>query len=419
MPKSDKKPKTGSHAPAKGKKVSSERAAKTSSTKYYGLAIAVALVAAVSGIAYRRRTTPPLSKPFTPQTVEEKRRAILEGRVSKGLEKRVCKDTGAGCASVTADACQADEALSTSCCKSCHKLTCIDTDPGCMEWSQKGQCYLNAEYMKNTCCASCSPDPDDPCTIDPSKRPEVAEGDLSKIFTRAIENYPQYLPTVLSRDPWVVTFDNLLDDDECAGIIEAVGGKKGEYIKPSTTAKAVRGADGRVMLKDVPDQVRTSHNAWCQHRSCYDHPIHERVISRIMDIVDLPHNHAEHMQLLRYGPNEYYRLHHDWIPEQLQAQCGPRVFTFFLYLSDVEEGGGTRFPYLNLTVQPRKGSAVVWPHGLESNPWSKDDRTHHEAMPVITGQKYAANYWIHGSDFKTSMATGCDGRSGTRRVWRK
>eukprot|EP00966_Prymnesium_polylepis_P168169 3888319-Prymnesium_polylepis.1 len=38
-----------------------------------------------------------------------------------------------------------------------------------------------------------------------------------------------------------------------------------------------------------------------------------------MDIVGLPHDHAEHMQLLKYGPGEYYRLHHDWIPEQVQA----------------------------------------------------------------------------------------------------
>ena len=74
-------------------------------------------------------------------------------------------------------------------------------------------------------------------------------------------------------------------------------------------------------------------------------------------------------------------------------------------------------------AQPKKGSAVWWPHGFNDNPFKKDDRTHHEAMPIIKGMKYAANYWIHGaggSDFKTSMALGCDGRGGLgTRIWRK
>ena len=111
---------------------------------------------------------------------------------------------------------------------------------------------------------------------------------------------------------------------ECDGIIEAVGGKHGEYIRPSTTAKPVRQANGQVVLTDVPDQIRTSHNAWCQHRSCYDHPVHEAVIQRIMGIMQLPPNNAEHMQLLKYGTGEYYRLHHDWIPCLLYTSQSPR-----------------------------------------------------------------------------------------------
>ena len=56
---------------------------------------------------------------------------------------------------------------------------------------------------------------------------------------------------------------------------------------------------------------------------------------------------------------------------------------------------------------------------MEHNLWQKDDRTHHEAMPVIKGLKKAANYWIHGMDFKSTMAAGCDGRQVLKpRIWR-
>jgi len=347
------------------------------------------------------------------KTAEE---LLHEGRMHDSLRREVCSD-GAGCeaTSLSAEVCTTDADLSKRCCLSCHRLTCIDKDPMCPEWSYDQQCIDNPAFMKANCCFSCKPDPEDPCSIDPSRKPDVHKGDITKIFERALDEFPQYPATVHSRDPWLVQFDNVLDDDEVQGIIEAVGGKNGEYIKPSTTAKPVRQANGQVVLTDVPDQIRTSHNAWCQHRSCFKHPVHERVIKRMMDIVGLHPNNAEHMQLLRYGVGEYYRLHHDWIPEQLDARCGPRAFTFFLYLSDVEEGGGTNFPYINKTVYPRKGSAVLWPHGLDSDPRTKDTRTHHEAMPVLKGQKWGANYWIHVDDFKTAMAQGCDGRQGQPR----
>ena len=387
------------------------------------------------------------------------REALQQGRVPKTLKRARCVDSWRGCESgphLTAETCSADAELRERCCRSCHTLTCVDTSEHCEGWALADQCLDNVrhrslpfsldlrpshashahpalplpcldlishalsrpcvhpqpDYMLSACCFSCSPDPDDPCSLDPSSRPDVYKGDISKTFERILREFPQYTPTAHSRDPWVVSFDNLLSDAECDGIIEAVGGPRGEYIRPSTTAKPVRQANGQVVLTDVPDQIRTSHNAWCQHRSCYDHPVHERVITRIMDMVGLPPNNAEHMQLLKYGPGEYYRLHHDWIPEQLDAACGPRAFTFFLYLSDVDEGGGTHFPYLNLTVHPKRGSAVLWPHGLDTNPREKDVRTHHEAMPVVQGTKWGANYWIHGRDFKLAMASGCDGRQG-------
>lgn len=67
----------------------------------------------------------------------------------------------------------------------------------------------------------------------------------------------------------------------------------------------------------------------------------------------------------------------------------------FLYLSDVEEGGGTRFNSQKITVQPKQGRAVIWPSVLDEDPNKKDSRTGHEALPVIKGVKYAANAWVH------------------------
>jgi hypothetical protein len=53
------------------------------------------------------------------------------------------------------------------------------------------------------------------------------------------------------------------------------------------------------------------------------------------------------------------------------------------------------FPNLNLVVQPKKGSALIWPSVLDEDPNKKDERTEHGALPVKKGVKYGANAWIH------------------------
>jgi hypothetical protein len=41
------------------------------------------------------------------------------------------------------------------------------------------------------------------------------------------------------------------------------------------------------------------------------------------------------------------QAHHDTGASQFGLACGQRILTFFLYLSDVEEGGETAFPLLS------------------------------------------------------------------------
>jgi prolyl 4-hydroxylase len=94
---------------------------------------------------------------------------------------------------------------------------------------------------------------------------------------------------------------------------------------------------------------------------------------------------------------------------QNKLACGPRILTFYLYLSDVEEGGETAFPSLGIKVKPKKGKAVLWPSTLNDNLEEMDRRTMHEAMPVIKGVKYGANAWIHLYNYRVPNLWGCTG----------
>lgn len=81
--------------------------------------------------------------------------------------------------------------------------------------------------------------------------------------------------------------------------------------------------------------------------------------------------------------------------------------TFFLYLSDVEEGGATNFPDLEIAVRPKVGKALLWPSVLNSSPKDKEPRTDHEAQDVIKGLKFGANAWIHLHDYMAAQEMGC------------
>ena len=67
---------------------------------------------------------------------------------------------------------------------------------------------------------------------------------------------------------------------------------------------------------------------------------------------------------------------------QGQLICGPRILTFFLYLSDVEEGGETAFPSLGIKVKPKKGKAVLWPSVMDHDLLQYEPLSLHEVSGV-------------------------------------
>lgn len=83
------------------------------------------------------------------------------------------------------------------------------------------------------------------------------------------------------------------------------------------------------------------------------------------------------------------------------------MLTIFLYLNDVEAGGGTNFPELDITVMPKKGRVLIWPSVVDEDPDETDGRTMHQALAVEAGVKYGANAWLHQRDYKEAEAREC------------
>ena len=161
----------------------------------------------------------------------------------------------------------------------------------------------------------------------------------------------------------------------------------------------------RSLAGDGVSPVRTSKTSWCNVPFCEADPTIRSLKNRVANVTGVPLANSEHVQVLQYDPGDFYRQHHDQNAHPL-SPWGPRLYTFFLYLSDVEEGGGTKFD-LGFTITPKKGRAVLWPATKNDEPFVSDDRTYHEALPVTKGTKYAANFWLHQYDYVTPHHSGC------------
>ena len=63
-----------------------------------------------------------------------------------------------------------------------------------------------------------------------------------------------------------------------------------------------------------------------------------------------------------------------------------RFLVLFVYLNDVEEGGGTEFPELDLTVTPKCGTMLLFP-----STWTYL----HRGNTPISNDKYILGSYLH------------------------
>jgi len=285
---------------------------------------------------------------------------------------------------------------------------CKNEHEECTVWAVGGECEKNYKYMVSSCAPACMQCEmlllENRCPIDPTQKPAWQPGSLNAMFERLISEpiASKYPVTILSKDPWVVTLDDVISEEEALQMIE-LGGLRGYERSEDVGAKKADGTYGAVVSTG-----RTSSNAWCT-KECYEHPSAKNVMKRLGELTMIDENNSEFLQLLRYEPDQFYEDHHDYIRHNIENQQGVRILTSYLYLNDVEAGGGTRFTGLNITVMPKRGRALFWPSVLNDSPHDKDRRTNHQALPVEAGIKFGANGWYHQFDFKTPYEKGCAG----------
>jgi prolyl 4-hydroxylase len=280
------------------------------------------------------------------------------------------------------------------------------------------ECEVNPKYMTIQCspaCMTCEQlDFDVRCPFDRNAPTVWGPGDLNAMFERIVASpaYEQYNVTVHSSTksykdhdgeedgPWVITLDGFLSPAECERLIQ-LGHDIGYTRSEDVGARKFDGTYNAMVSKD-----RTSTTAWCVDE-CFEDPVTLAVRERIEGLTGIPDVNSEYLQLLRYEETQRYKTHHDYISFHRNRLQGVRILTVFLYLNDVEKGGGTNFPDLNLTVEPKQGRVLIWPSVLDAKPDRKDSRTDHQALPVEAGIKYSANGWIHARDFKTPFESNC------------
>jgi prolyl 4-hydroxylase len=148
---------------------------------------------------------------------------------------------------------------------------------------------------------------------------------------------------------------------------------------------------------DVEDPRRTSTNCYFEQD---DLP---GLMQKVMSLTNKPLEHCEYPQVAKYEAGQHYDQHFDAFRSQLgpthQKELtfgGNRLVTVLIYLNNVGEGGATHFPYMDLGIPPRKGTALVFfPSTADGE---IDMQALHAALPAID-TKYVSQVWVRERSF--------------------
>ncbi|MES2354076.1 MAG: 2OG-Fe(II) oxygenase [Pseudomonadota bacterium] len=190
--------------------------------------------------------------------------------------------------------------------------------------------------------------------------------------------------------PKIVLFENVLSNDECKQLIALSKPK----LDRSTIVDDFSG-------NQAPHKDRTSNGTYFQRNET---PFIAKLDKRIAELMRVPVENGEGIQILNYKTGGEYKPHYDYFPPELAgskvhiARGGQRVATLIMYLNTVDGGGETIFPELDLKVSAVQGNAIYFAY---TNSRSQvDPLTYHGGNPVVNGEKWIATKWMRQNEYR-------------------
>jgi prolyl 4-hydroxylase len=176
-------------------------------------------------------------------------------------------------------------------------------------------------------------------------------------------------------EPCIVVLANVLSDEECDALIK---------LSKDRMNRSKIGNTRNV------DDLRTSSSMFFEEA---ENDVVAKVEKRVSQIMNIPVEHGEGLQVLNYKIGQEYKAHFDFFRSASHKPVNnPRISTLVMYLNDVEEGGETYFPKLNFSVSPQKGMAVYFEYFYDNQ--ELNELTLHGGAPIIVGDKWAATQWM-------------------------
>ena len=183
--------------------------------------------------------------------------------------------------------------------------------------------------------------------------------------------------------PDVVLLDNFMTHEECDAFCE---------LSKSTLTKST------VVDDATGDSVNHEHRiSLGTYFTLGQNDLVKKIEARIAEVTGTPVPNGEGFQILNYAGGGEYRPHFDYFPDNAggrvhTAHGGQRIITVIMYLNDVKAGGATILPDINLSIYPKKGSALYFSYFNSKG--QVDSSTLHGGAPVIEGEKWIATKWI-------------------------